>query len=328
MSARAPGQRWREAWRERWLAWVMRRIPPARELTLSQKNVFIMPSGGGFAFLLLLFALLIAGINYENNLVLALSFLLGGMFVVTILHSYANLAGLQLGAGAPRAVFAGERAAFALTLRASAKRCHDSIEILCSGAAPVHARIAPAAEDLQTVFLEAPRRGWLRPGRLRVRSYYPLGLVRVWSWVDLDVACLVYPRPASEGPLPRDSGHGDDGHATPDPGAEDFSGFRDYRPGDPLRRVAWKTLAKGQRLQTREYLAFADRRRWLAWEQTEGCGGVEERLSLLCRWVLELHRLKAEFGLLLPGLRLEPASGEVHRDRALAALALHGIAPA
>jgi len=44
--------------------------------------------------------------------------------------------------------------------------------------------------------------------------------------------------------------------------------------------------------------------------------------------VLELHRLKAEFGLLLPGLRLEPASGEAHRDRALAALALHGIAPA
>ncbi len=175
------------------------------------------------------------------------------------------------------------------------------------------------------MFLEARRRGWLRPGRMRVRSYYPLGLVRVWSWVDLDVACLVYPRPASVGPLPLDSGHGDDGHATPDPGAEDFSGFRDYRPGDPLRRVAWKTLAKGQRLQTREYLAFADRRRWLAWEQTEGCGGVEERLSLLCRWVLELHRLKAEFGLLLPGLRLEPASGEAHRDRALAALALHGI---
>ena len=77
----------REAWRERWFAWVMRRIPPARELTLSQKNVFIMPSGGGFAFLLLLLALLIAGINYENNLVLALCFLLGGMFIVTILHS-------------------------------------------------------------------------------------------------------------------------------------------------------------------------------------------------------------------------------------------------
>ncbi len=327
MSVRAKGQRLRTAWRERWIAWVMRRIPPAREVILSQKNVFIMPSGGGFAFLLLLLALLIAGINYENNLVLALCFLLGGLFIVTILHSYANFAGLQLSASANRAVFAGEQAAFVLSLRARAKRCHDAIEILCSGATPVHARIAPAAEDQQTVFLEARQRGWLRPGRLRVRSYYPLGLVRVWSWVDLEVACLVYPRPAPAGPLPLDSGHGDEGQATPDPGAEDFSGFRDYRPGDPLRRVAWKTLAKGQRLQTREYLAFADRNRWLVWEQTEGLGGVEVRLSLLCRWVLELHRLKAEFGLLLPGLRLEPGSGEAHRDRALTALALHGTEP-
>jgi uncharacterized protein (DUF58 family) len=135
---------------------------------------------------------------------------------------------------------------------------------------------------------------------------------------------VVYPRPAPAGALPLDRGHSDEGFATHDPGAEDFSGFRDYVPGDPLRHVAWKTLAKGQPLQTREYVAYADRVVWLDWEQTQGRGNDEERLSLLCRWVLELHAQQAEFGLLVPGVRLEPASGDAHRDRALTALALHG----
>jgi uncharacterized protein (DUF58 family) len=247
--------------------------------------------------------------------------------VVAILHTYANLAGLRLTGNAGSAVFAGERAGFAVSLRDLDGRCHDAIELAWPGTGEALARVAPAGEDKVTLFVQSTRRGWLRPGRLLLRSFYPLGLVRAWSWIDLDFACLVYPRPAAAGSPPLDHGHGDDGFATHDPGAEDFSGFRDYAPGDPLRHVAWKTLAKGMPLQTREYVAYADRAVWLEWEQTAGCGGVEERLSLLCRWVLELHRRQADYGLLLPGVRIVPAGGDAQRDRALAALALHGLEP-
>jgi uncharacterized protein (DUF58 family) len=159
-----------------------------------------------------------------------------------------------------------------------------------------------------------------------VRTYYPLGLVRAWSWIDLDVAGIVYPRPAAAGELPLDAGRGDQGYATHDPGAEDFSGFRNYLPGDPLRHVAWKTLAKGQPLQTREYVAYADRCVWLDWEQSSGAGDLEARLSLLCRWVLELHRMQAQYGLALPGVRIDPAAGDAQRERVLTALALFGLA--
>jgi uncharacterized protein (DUF58 family) len=313
-----------EFWRRRWIAWMTRRIPPAREITLSQKNIFIMPSGAGFAFICLLLALLITGINYESNLVLAIAFLLGGVFVVAILHTYANLAGLRISASGGAPVFAGEEAAFSVTLRDEGQRAHDGIGLWWSGAPEVEARLVARGEDTRSIYLRAPRRGRMRPPRLRLRSYYPLGLLRAWSWLDLEVSTLVYPRPAAAGPLPHDSGSGDDAVMSRDPGAEDFSGFRNYAPGDPLRHVAWKTLAKGQPLQTREYVAGSDRRVWLDWEQSAGHGGVEERLSLLCRWVLELDTLQAAFGLLLPGVRIEPAAGEAQRDRALTALALFG----
>ncbi len=309
----------------RWERWLARRVPPAREVLLTQRNVYIMPSAQGYGFLCLLLAMLLAGMNYENNLVFAFTFLLGGLFVVAVLHTYANLAGLTLSGAGSSPVFAGERAAFSLCLRDSAARCHDAVGIWWRDGDEAEARVAPGGESTITLHLYATRRGWFRPGRLRVRSHYPLGLLRAWSWIDLDLACLVYPRPAASGALPVEAGRGDEGFATPDAGSEDFSGFRRYVPGDPLRHVAWRTLAKGQPLQTREYIAYADRSLWLDWQQSEGAGGVEERVSLLCRWVLELHRAQLQFGLILPDVRIEPGSGDTHRDRALTALSLFGL---
>ena len=308
----------------RWERWLDRRAPPAREVLLQQRNVYIMPSAQGYAFLLLLLALLVAGINYENNVVFAFTFLLGGLFVVAVLHTYANLAGLRVSGRSPAPVFAGERAAFGVCFRDAAGRPHDAIEACWRDADRADARIAAHNEDTIILHLPVASRGWFRPGRIRLRSFYPLGLLRAWSWVDLDLACLVYPRPAVAGALPSEAGRGDEGVPASDPGSEDFSGFRRYQPGDPLRHVSWRTLAKGQPLQTREYLAYADRSVWLDWGQTSGAGGIEERLSLLCRWVLELHRLQSPFGLSLPGVRIEPSAGDAHRDRALCALALFG----
>lgn len=150
-------------------------------------------------------------------------------------------------------------------------------------------------------------------------------MIRAWTWLDLDLACLVYPRPAASAALPLSARRGEEGIPMREAGAEDFSGLRNYVPGDPLRHVAWRTLAKGQPLQSREYVAFADRCLWLDWEDTAPTGGIEERLSLLCRWVLDLHAAQAQFGLRLPDGRIEPGTGEAHRDRALAALALFAL---
>lgn len=312
----------------RWLEWIHRRVPPSPVVTLSQKNIFIFPSASGFAFLVLLLALLLTAINYENNLVFALTFLLGGLFVVAVLHTYANLAGLQISAGHCPAVFVAEEAGFPVTLRDDAGRPHDGVFLDWPGSERCRARVAVSGEDSQVLYVRAERRGPLYPGRLRLQSWYPLGLIRAWSWVDLEARCVVYPAPGPLQPMPKKGGAGEEGFAVDEPGVEDFAGFRNYVPGDPLRHVAWKTLAKGQPLQTREYVAFSDSRQWLDWERTAAFGSVEQRLSVLCRWVLELDRIQAEYGLSLPELRLGPASGDAHREHCLHALAMFGFEPA
>ena len=75
---------WRQLLRQKWLAWMQRRIPPARQVTLTQRSVFIFPSCAGFAFLGFAFILLLVAINFENSAVFALTFTLVGMFVISI----------------------------------------------------------------------------------------------------------------------------------------------------------------------------------------------------------------------------------------------------
>jgi uncharacterized protein (DUF58 family) len=48
----------------------------------------------------------------------------------------------------------------------------------------------------------------------------------------------------------------------------------------------------------------------------------EERLSILCRWVLDAHAGGEAFGLRLPGGEILPGLGTAHRHRCLEALAL------
>ena len=78
---------------ERWLA---RRLPAASQIVLDQKRIFIFPTGYGFFYLLVAALLFIGGINYENNLILALSFLMASLFLVAILHTFRNLSALGL----------------------------------------------------------------------------------------------------------------------------------------------------------------------------------------------------------------------------------------
>lgn len=312
------------AYRERWIA---RRIPAAAGHLLGQRNLFIFPTASGFAFLLLLLVLLLTGINYQSNLVLALAFLLGGLFVVGVLHTWANLAQLRVGGSGAEPVFAGSDACFTLRLGDTRGRARDGLLVSWVDGAAQPVRIPPHSEQTVRLGLATQRRGWLQAPRVHIETRYPLGLLRAWTSLDLAQRCLVYPRPAAFAMAASVRAEAADGVVTQESGDDDFSGFRDYRAGDPLRYVAWKTLAKGQRLQTFERKVFSNRSHWLRWSDTEGCGDAEQRLAQLCRLVLDFHAKDLEYGLELPGEWLEPARGDAQRNQALTALALFGNGP-
>lgn len=307
--------------RKRWMRWLDRRIPPVQEVTLNQRRIFIFLSRQGLTASLVLIALFVGGINYANNLLLGLCFFLGALFVIVIHHTYANLSGLRIAAISAHPTFAGEDAAFILRFDDARGRDHESLLVEWEGVTlPID--WVHGAVDV-TFPLPTQKRGWFKPGRLRLSTVYPVGFMRAWTWLDMDMSAIVYPHPEPSELMPAGPGKDGEGEKQRTRGHDDFEGLKTFSPGDPLAHVSWKHLARGQGLLTKTYAGEEAGSDVLDWNALQGMP-IETRLSRLTWWVLMLSRQGRAYGLRLPGAEIAIGTGVEHRDHCLRALALFG----
>jgi uncharacterized protein (DUF58 family) len=303
--------------------WIFRaRVPEAPPVTLFQRRIFILPTKQGYLFGVVLLVLLLASINYTLSLGFVLTFLLAAMGGVAMLHTWRNLAHLKLRPGRCDAVFAGDTAHFRVVLE-SPSRERFAVAIRRRDDFPVFTDVRLEEPCVASLAVPALRRGRLACGRLEVFTRYPVGFFHAWSYVDFGLTVIVYPRPDPAAGLPPAQSLSGDDEGIPIAGDEDFSLLRSYRPGDPPRQIAWKALARGDDLMTKEFQATASPELWLDWMDARAAD-TEARLSILAHWVIETERLGQSYGLRIPGVAIEPGRGEAHRDRCLEALALHG----
>ncbi|WP_432472966.1 DUF58 domain-containing protein [Amphritea sp. HPY] len=307
------------------LDWAVRRSPRSRQLTLKQKRIYIMPSAAGFGFLLLLGIILLLAINYQNNLAYGVVFLLLSLFIITIIHTYANMSGLTISFVRGHHCFVGDDAAFELQLNAAAGRQYHSLQLSWQDGAETALDLVDGNDESVTLYLPARQRGVLPAGVLLIQTYYPLGLIKAWSWLDADLQVLVYPQPIAGGSLLETASGRGDGRESGQSGAQEFAGLEQFQQGMSPRHIAWKQYARGQGLLAKQYVDYAEKNCWLSWQLWPELG-TEARLSRLTWWTLQLEKQGAFYGLILPGTEIEPGRGELHRNRILQALALfpHG----
>lgn len=314
-------QRCIDAWMR---ARVVRQSGPIR---VRHRRVYILPTRFGFAYALLLVVLLIGAMNYGNSMAFMLCFLLTSLGLLGTYHTHANLANLLLSAGATQAVFSGETAGICIRIDNPSAQARPAIR-LCWRRGPDQAEtiaelgaMTGAAVSLP---LPASRRGWLRAGRFRIASEYPLGLFHAWTWAELDITALVFPRPAPPGAMPPASRGDGRLHAAGDAGQDEFSGLRAFQRGDSARAIHWKSLPKASSPLVKQFHAVQAEQRWLDWNTLQ-TADHEARLSQLTRWVLDAELQHCRYGLRLPGLSIAPGDGEAHRYQCLKALALFEI---
>ncbi|MGB7543921.1 MAG: DUF58 domain-containing protein [Burkholderiales bacterium] len=303
--------------------WVFRlHAPEPGVVFLGQRRVYILPTRHGIIFGLMLVLMLLGSINYNLSLGYVLTFLLAGLGVVSILHTFRNLAHLYVSAGRAEAVFAGDTAQFELFLENRSDYDRHSLDLTCRGIAvscdvPAH-RVATVL-----VPMKADKRGWLQLERVTIDTRFPLGLTRAWSYVQPDTRALAYPRPDNASlPLPHPVADSGDTIAA-GAGTDDFAGLRPYQASDSPRHIAWKATARGDALLTKIFSGRASSELWFAWNDLPPELGVEARLSRLARWVLLAEEGGLRYGLKLPGVAVPLGEGRGQKERCLKELALH-----
>ena len=305
--------------------WVFRRHGPEPGVVfLTQRRVYILPTRHGLSFGLALVLMLIGSINYNLSLGYVLTFLLAGLGVVSILHTFRNLVHLYVSAGRVSPVFAGEIAHFQIVFENRSAYDRHSLEAACG---PARSRFDAQAQRHCTVEIEirTEKRGPLPLARVTVDTRFPLGLMRAWSYVQPEMHAMVYPRP-DNAPLPVPDSESDIGDsASLSIGTDDFAGLRPYQPSDSPRHVAWKASARSETLLTKFFAGRASSELWFGWDSLPDAMGTEARLSRLARWVTLAEERGLRYGLRLPETTVPLGEGFPHRERCLRELALfHG----
>lgn len=315
--------------RTRWQNWWLARLPLTDQLTLTQGNVYILPTRAGWMLALTLLVLLIASINFQLNLGYLLTFLLTGSATASVYLCHGTLRGMQLHLTPPDPQFLGTPATLQIQLHNSRTTPRLAVSLAIHGSNQWAWADVPAQGSCTVqVAFTATHRGLQRAPVLAAQTLYPLGIFRVWALWRPQAQVLIYPRPEVGAPaLPPGQPHDGRGHSTSMGGMNEFDGVRAYRQGDPLKQVLWKKAAKALATGSGDLVSRDHQRAqrddlWLDGSAT-GMPDTEARIARLTAWVLQADRLGLTYGLRLPGLHIPQGHGAAQRLCCLEALALY-----
>lgn len=317
--------------------WLSRRVPSRFKHKLSNRNIFILPTRFGFTYLFFDILLFLLGTNYQNNIILLLSYLLASLFITVMMHSFYNFSQLTFSSKAKQSCFAQQVINFPISI--TGHKTHFDINFKFSN--PQHflkeIKLAQCSAHTNEILLpwHAKHRGVHTLGRVKVFSEYSLGLFITWSLLDFSHEAIVFPEPKrltdNQQFLTRLNGSDKDNgvYMQATAGGDDFSELKNYILGESQARIAWKQFARGQGKFSKNYQAQQGCLLWLTLSNMPS-SDVETKLQFLCFLILEYSKNKQHFGLVidLPAsaknsavIQIEPNSGYQHQQNCLIALA-------
>lgn len=234
--------------------------PHTTPITLDRHRIFILPTREDMLLACVIGLMLIGATNYNNSMGFLLTFLLSGLGLISILHTYRNMVQLTFRAGHCAPVFAGEPARYTVFIDNPSRVPRFAMTLELDDGIPI--RVDISAQDVTRVLISRSTtvRGYLPMGRCTVSTRFPVGLFRAWAYIDVGLRCLVYPAPAPSCPPPPLHRNSQAGGETHGDGAEDFAGLRQYAPGDAPRHIAWKHAAHDGELFTKQFAGERDRK--------------------------------------------------------------------
>lgn len=314
----------RDRARNRLAGWARRRQGlDAVPLALQARRLYILPTRTGVVAAVLLFVMLVAGLNYANSLALLLTFLLGGYVLVGMHECQRSLRGLELLRVHAPDCFAGLDGRLELHFANRARPARRALSVRAPPEGPAHFDLEGGATLTVTMAHRCAHRGPQRIGRLELASTAPFGLFRCWTWLHLPIEVIAYPQPRGSRPLPPPiAGRMNAQASFAAAGEDEWASLRGFQAGDNPRSIAWKAYARGAPLMVGQYAGVAGAEHRLGATGLDGLD-LEARLSQLASWIEDCERSSCSYSLQLPGVELPLGRGSSHRTALLRALALY-----
>ncbi|MFC3901657.1 Protein of unknown function DUF58 [Acinetobacter marinus] len=301
--------------KKRWQKWIGRRFQLTEQRTLKQNDVFVFFNREGYLFLVLLIITFIAGVNYANNLILALCFLLTGILVLSFYLAFRQLYGLTIDLEVEQLGQVAQPLTLKFQFRPAKNQIHLHLRCQFQNTAK---KITVLKSPMVVQFTDTPlKRGLHRLERFHFFSVYPFGIIKAWSYVFPQREIWIAPAP-----LEVDLQHYGlrQQNEREQVGNEDFSHLREFQAGDALNRIAWQQYAKGRGLLVKTFEQHQHQQ--LDFNYTQMTLSLhEEKLSQLMYLVQQAYDQHMAFSLQLPSAQLPLGIGEQHFHQAKLMLA-------
>jgi uncharacterized protein (DUF58 family) len=277
-----------------------RKVEPL-PLTINWRRVFILPTKPGMFFAFVTFLMLVASLNFNNNMGLMLTFLLVGLAQVAMYRVFFNVRSLIIDHVKVKPVFLGKESCFMIHLTANESKYDICVKNKLKPNKNNDSCLAEIpADEIHPIELKLAthKRGWLTLGKIKILSSYPFGLFFAWIWTNIDSRCLVYPLPEPHPPaFPNHTQ--DEGNSMVIKQGEDFHGLKPFQAGDSMRLIAWKRTAQSGELISREFQQTIGEKLLFDYSQIS-LSDPEAKLSRLTAWIIIAYQQQLDYCLKLP----------------------------
>jgi hypothetical protein len=182
--------------RNYWNQWIKKRNPASNPQIFDSKNLYILPSGFGWAYGLVLLTLFSGAINYQISTIFLMTFLLAIIGLVSAWEAHANMKGLSIKLISIEDAQQGKPAQISLLINSNNK-IRFGLEFQVAKQSK-HRLEKTTVEGLQFIVpIETSMRGCFSLPPIVISSLFPFGIFRVWGYAHFEKHYYVYPEPIS-----------------------------------------------------------------------------------------------------------------------------------
>ncbi|ENW15597.1 DUF58 domain-containing protein [Acinetobacter haemolyticus] len=292
--------------------WVSKRFQVEQSKTFLQKDVLVFIHTHGLLYIVLILITFIAGINYANNLILGLCFLMSAILCISFYLTFKQLYGLHVELITAEVGQVGQ----VLTLKLNFKqptKTNRYLQIQWQQQQQLF-YLNQTQQSIELAFFPQ-QRGIYQFDAIKIYSTYPLGLVRAWTYLNLMEKVWIAPK-AYEW----QKEHKNQPSAAHDR-LDEFRELRAFQHGDSYQNVAWKQVARGQGFFIKMFEAQATQQYLEIDYQHIPAQSHEEKLSFMMGLIEQCEQYGDDYAVILPHVRLDRGQGNTQLIQAKRLLA-------